>query len=76
MLILEFFPFFDRIQSMPAEQSKINFTKVKRELFKERQGLSVYIDQLAINNHLRETLRGDGIPIDTVENSTWRLLCS
>lgn len=53
---------------MPVEQSRINFGKVKQELFKERHGLSIYKDPIARKDCLRETLKGDGIPVDTIEN--------
>lgn len=54
---------------MLVEQSKIiNFKEVKQELFRERQGLSIYKDPIARKDYLRETLIGDGIPADTVEN--------
>ncbi|MFA6532572.1 MAG: hypothetical protein WCT22_01065 [Patescibacteria group bacterium] len=53
---------------MPAERPKINFTRVKQELHGERHGLIVYRDPILRRGHLRETLEGDGIPVDTIEN--------
>lgn len=53
---------------MAAERPKINFTRGKQELHGERHGLIVYRDPILRRNYLRETLEGDGIPVDTVEN--------
>jgi hypothetical protein len=53
---------------MSAEQAKINFGYLKQALSKQRQGLSIHKDPVARNTSLKETLKGDGIPVDTVEN--------